>query len=62
LTQGIIPKFSKQYATVGTVVESCVKSYCNETEQSVFPAKEHTYEIDETVSAEIKAAIGKIAD
>lgn len=60
LTQGKTPKFSKQYADVNSIVESCIKSYSNETEQSEFPAKEHCYEIEEELSTRIEDAIGKI--
>ena len=60
LTQGKTPKFSKQYADANSIVESCIKSYSNETEQSEFPAKEHCYEIEEELSTIIEDAIGKI--
>ena len=29
-----------------SIVESCIRNYRNETEQSIFPAKEHCYEIE----------------
>ncbi|HIJ57025.1 MAG TPA: 3-methyl-2-oxobutanoate hydroxymethyltransferase [Deltaproteobacteria bacterium] len=60
LTQGKTPKFSKQYADVNSIVESCIKSYSNETEHSEFPATEHCYEIEEELSTRIEDAIGKI--
>jgi 3-methyl-2-oxobutanoate hydroxymethyltransferase len=60
LTQGKTPKFSKQYADVNSIVESCIKSYSKETEQSEFPAKEHCYEIEDELSTRIEDEIRKI--
>ena len=57
LTQGKIPKFSKQYADINSTIESCVRSYTDETERSIFPAKEQCYEIEEDLSTRIEEAI-----
>ena len=60
LTQGKTPKFSKQYADVDSIVESSIADYCKETRQSVFPAKQHSYEIEEEISTRMVDAIEKI--
>ena len=60
LTQGKVPKFSKPYADVDSIVESCIKNYCIETEQSVFPATEHCYEIEAELSDRIVDAVEKM--
>ena len=60
LTQGKTPKFSKQYADVDSIVESSIADYCKETRQSVFPAKQHCYEIEEEISTRMVDAIEKI--
>jgi len=57
LTQGNIPKFSKQYAAVSDIVHSSIEAYCRETEQKLFPAVENCYTIDETLSARIAETI-----
>ena len=62
LTQGKTPKFSKQYADVDKIIESCVRELCKETQNSVFPSEEHCYEIEEALSAEIAGAIEKITN
>jgi len=54
------PKFSKQYAYMDSIVESCIRNYRNETKQSIFPAKEHCYEIENELSDRIVDAIEKM--
>ena len=60
LPQGKKLKFSKQYADVDSIIESCIRNYRNETEQSIFPAKEHCYEIENELSDRIVDAIEKM--
>jgi 3-methyl-2-oxobutanoate hydroxymethyltransferase len=57
LTQGNIPKFSKQYGTVADMVADSLESYCRETRERVFPAEEHFYTIDDDMTSQIVDAI-----
>lgn len=41
------PKFVKQFATVGDVMKDAFRAYIDEVKSGSFPAKEHTYNIDE---------------
>lgn len=43
------PKFVKQFAHVGKEMEKGIKAYIEETQIGTFPAKEHTFKIDEEV-------------
>jgi 3-methyl-2-oxobutanoate hydroxymethyltransferase len=61
LTQGKTPKFSKQYADMNNLIESCVIRLCEEVRQTVFPAKENWYEIEEGLSGQIADAVDMIA-
>lgn len=49
-----VPKFVKQYENLGLKVESAVKQYCAEVKESVFPAAEHTFPINEDVLTKLK--------
>ncbi len=45
------PKFVKSYANVGDLMTSAFKAYIDEVQNSMFPAKEHCFEIaDEVLS------------
>ena len=44
---GFKPKFVKSYANVGDMITSAFSKYKEEVEAGVFPAKEHTFAIDE---------------
>lgn len=44
-----VPKFVKQFANAGGVIEQAVRSYIAEVQEGTFPAKEHTFKIDEEV-------------
>lgn len=52
---GIKPKFVKQFADVGSLMKQGFERYMEETKNSMFPAKEHTYHIDEEIISELKA-------
>lgn len=43
LHQDHIPKFVKQYASLGQEIEKAAKSYAEEVRARVFPAQEHVY-------------------
>ena len=43
------PKFVKQFAQVGKEMKKGIKAYIEETQIGTFPAKEHTFKIDEEV-------------
>lgn len=44
-----VPKFVKQFATVGEVMKGAFKAFIDEIEDGTFPAEEHTYKIDDDV-------------
>lgn len=46
---GLKPKFAKQYANVGEIMQTAFKSYIDEVKSGVFPAQEHTFKIDEEI-------------
>lgn len=46
---GLKPKFAKQYANVGEIMQTAFKSYIDEVKSGVFPAHEHTFKIDEEI-------------
>lgn len=43
------PKFAKQFADAGQVIKEGVRHYIEEVQAGTFPAKEHTFKIDEEV-------------
>ena len=43
LNQGHIPKFVKQYATIGNASRNAIKQYIEEVQTGKFPAKRHCY-------------------
>lgn len=44
-----VPKFVKQFASVGEVMKDAFKEYMKEIQDGSFPAEEHTYGIDDDV-------------
>lgn len=44
-----IPKFVKQYASIGLDIKTAIKSYIEEVERGAFPQEEHTFKIDENL-------------
>ncbi len=38
-----VPKFVKQYADMGRLIEEAVSSYANEVRDRTFPSNEHVY-------------------
>ena len=44
-----VPKFVKQFASVGEVMKQAFADYKNEVSAGTFPAEEHTYAIDDDV-------------
>jgi len=57
LTRGVIPKFSKQYASVGDVVRDSISAYCRETEGGLFPSEANCYTVAPAVEKQIVAAV-----
>lgn len=43
------PKFAKIFANAGAVMMEGFKAYIKEVEEGTFPAKEHTFKMDETI-------------
>lgn len=50
----IAPRFAKQYARIGTEIESVFRTYAEEVRGAYFPAPEHCYPIDPAQEAEIR--------
>ncbi|CAM3396953.1 3-methyl-2-oxobutanoate hydroxymethyltransferase [Marinicrinis lubricantis] len=48
------PKFVKSYAELGQHVTEAVHSYVTEVKAGQFPAEEHVFHLNETVSADLK--------
>lgn len=46
---GFAPKFVKQYRKIGEEMKAAFKEYVEEVQEGVFPAKEHTFAMDEEV-------------
>lgn len=44
-----VPKFVKKFANVGEVMRQACKAYVDEVKEGTYPAKEHTYAIDDQV-------------
>ncbi len=44
-----VPKFVKQFASVGEVMKQAFSDYIEEVNNGTFPAEEHTYKIDDEV-------------
>ena len=44
-----VPKFVKQYASVGQIMKDAIKEYINDVKNSAFPADEHTFKIDDSI-------------
>ena len=44
-----VPKFVKQYASVGQIMKDAIKEYINDVKNSAFPADEHTFKIDDII-------------
>ena len=54
------PKFVKQFADVGSVMQDAFAAYIKEVKDGTFPAKEHTYKIADEVVEQLKAGGGKV--
>jgi|TARA_B100000809_G_scaffold26548_1_gene23246 3-methyl-2-oxobutanoate hydroxymethyltransferase len=46
LTEGHVPKFARQYATLAVDIQNAVQSYVADVVSGAFPAPEHTYSPD----------------
>lgn len=44
-----LPKFVKRYALLGEQIQEATKAYIADIEEGTFPAKEHTFSMDETL-------------
>lgn len=42
-----VPKFVKQYASVGTIMREAISSYVKEVQEGTFPEEKHSFKIDE---------------
>lgn len=49
-----VPKFVKHFAECGKVMKDAFADYIKEVREGTFPAKEHTYKIDDEVIAQLK--------
>ena len=49
LYSDFVPKFVKQFRTVGEEMKGGFRDYIKEVKEGTFPAKEHTFKIDESV-------------
>lgn len=49
LYSDIVPKFVKQFRNLGEEMKDGFRDYVREVKEGTFPAKEHTYKIDETI-------------
>ena len=49
-----VPKFVKHFAEVGGIMRQAFADYSAEVKAGTFPAKEHTYAIDEEIIAQLK--------
>jgi 3-methyl-2-oxobutanoate hydroxymethyltransferase len=47
LTQGVVPKFAKRYASVAEIVKKSITEYCGEVATGSYPDESHSYQIDE---------------
>ena len=54
LTTGHTAKFVKRFAELGEMMRNAVNEYITETKSGEFPAKEHTYAIDEAVISKLE--------
>lgn len=45
-TTGFVPKFAKQYAQVGEVIEEAMASYVKEVKSGAFPSEEHVFTME----------------
>lgn len=43
------PKFVKRFTNIGTTITDAFMAFDREVKQSIFPAEEHEYKIDDTV-------------
>ncbi len=51
------PRFVKQYGAIGTAITTAVQTYSEEVRSRVFPAKEHTYPMNEAEEAAFLTAV-----
>lgn len=51
-----VPKFVKQFVNAGDVIKQGVRQYIEEVQAGTFPAKEHTFKIDEEVIEKLYGA------
>jgi 3-methyl-2-oxobutanoate hydroxymethyltransferase len=51
------PRFVKEYGQIGQAILTAVQTYSDEVRQRQFPAKEHTYPMNETEEATFLAAV-----
>ncbi|MCL6472966.1 MAG: 3-methyl-2-oxobutanoate hydroxymethyltransferase [Firmicutes bacterium] len=54
-----VPKFVKQYSNLKTIINEAVKSYINDVKTDVFPANEHSYQMDKEALRQLMDEIGR---
>ena len=60
LQSGVAPKFVKRYADVAGVMENGIKNYIDEVTSGTFPAKEHTFTIDEDIISRVEKSVSEL--
>lgn len=53
LYSDFVPKFVKQFKKLDSEMKEGFRTYCEEVRAGLFPAKEHTFKIDETVLSKL---------
>lgn len=53
LFEKFVPKFVKQYESLGMKIECAVKQYCEEVKGSIFPSQEHSFPLNEKVLSQL---------
>jgi 3-methyl-2-oxobutanoate hydroxymethyltransferase len=49
LFEDFVPKHTKQYATLGTIIRTALSQFGEEVRQGRFPTPEHSFDMDDTV-------------
>jgi 3-methyl-2-oxobutanoate hydroxymethyltransferase len=62
LTQGIVPKFAKRYASVAEIVKKSIADYCGDVAAGSYPDKDHSYQIDEETEVSIRKTLEAIPE
>jgi len=52
------PKFVKQYANVSAIIGDAIREFSSDVQNGLFPASQHTYEMEEAEQEELLNSIG----